>query len=408
MSSFLFINQYYWPDEAATAQLLTDLAEDLVSYGHEVTILCGRSRYASEANIEAGTFDQNGVRIERVGGSDLGRHQIHYRITDILSFLWAAKRRMRELPYHDLVVAMSSPPLVGMLGAEFHRRHRVPFVLWTQDIYPDVAEKLGALKNKFIRRYVRGKTRKIYERATRFILPGENMQKTLTDRGIPAEKISVIHNWADLDQIKSERVLDNSFRKKYGWGKDLVVMYSGHLGAAHDMETMSVFFALLQQEIPGIRFVLVGNTPRHKELAKRAEQMRISRFICLPSQPRSELGNLLGAADAHIVSQKQEADGLLVPSKFYGIIAAGRPVLYIGPKNSEIARYVTSGQLGVVIQNGQAAASVRQSVQTVKMTQDDPIFVSRIREWAERHVSRKKSSCRFHDVLMEVLNSYGN
>ncbi len=116
MRSCLLINQYYWPDEVATAQLLKDLAEDLVNGGYKVTVLCGRACYACRENLIAGSTSHRGIQIERVGGTDFGRFHWIGRIIDLVSFMWMAKRALNRIPIHDVVITMTSPPLVGNLG----------------------------------------------------------------------------------------------------------------------------------------------------------------------------------------------------------------------------------------------------------------------------------------------------
>lgn len=402
MSSFLFINQYYWPDEAATSQLLTDLSEDLVMAGHTVTVLCGAARYACHEPVEAGSSIQNGVIIERVPCSELGRTRWHHRVRDILSFMQGARQRLDALPRHDVVVAMTSPPLVGTLGVRFHRAHRVPLVLWVQDIYPEVAERLGAVRNGLLKAWLRLRARQIYDASARIVVPGAEMAKTLAGHKTAAGKVSVIPNWADLDLIRATPVTANAFRVDQKWDRDRVLMYSGNVGEGHDTQTMLALVSLLEAEMPSLRFVLVGDSPRHASLMEEARRMGIARLTRFAFQPRHALGDLLGAADAHLVSQKSEVDGLMVPSKFYGIVAAGRPVIFIGSQGSEIGRHITESRLGTIILPGGASAGKRAAMKVIQMVRDESWVVPYIREWAEKHVSRKDRTREFQAMLMEV------
>ncbi len=403
MSSFLFINQYYWPDEAATAQLLSNLAEDLITAGHQVTVLCGRSRYSCAEEVKSGVSRHHGVQIERVGGSDLGRYRWEGRITDILSFMWGAGCRLRHIATPDAVIAMTSPPLVGRLGARYHRKRRVPLVLWAQDIYPEVAERLGILKSPILCRWSHAISRRIYRESARVIVPGRDMQAYLETCREAAGKVCTIPNWVDLEQVRCGPVQGNSFRKEYGWEKDRILMYSGNLGAAHEMETILPLVSVLEAEVPSLHFVLVGDTPRHKAFAEKAKNMRIHRMTCLPFQPLEKLGDLLGAADAHLVSQKPEVDGLLVPSKFYGAVAAGRPIIFIGSRTAEVGRHVMDSQLGVVIAPGQASVGVRAAKKVLLMTQDENWVVAYIRDWAQANASRAVRTRQFQALLEEVV-----
>jgi colanic acid biosynthesis glycosyl transferase WcaI len=402
VSSFLFINQYYWPDEAATAQLLRDLAEDLVRGGHEVCVLCGSGGYACREKLEPGVFEHQGVRIERVGGSDLGRYDWKSRIKDGISFMYAAWRRMQSMKRYDVVVAMSSPPLVGELGIRFRRKHKVPMVLWAQDLYPEVAERLGALKNPLLISLIHRRARRIYAESSAIVVPGDDMSGILNQREEAAGKLEVIPNWADLNEIFCGPVLENQFRTDHGWGRDRVLMYSGNMGTAHDLEEMLNLVSLLQAQLSSMRFVLVGDSPRHEVFAERARSMKITRMLRFSFQPRESLGSVLGAADAHLVSQRSKIDGLLVPSKFYGAVAAGRPVIFVGSKDSELGRRITESQLGTVVEPGQAAGGVHRAKKTLLQAQDEPGTIHFIRDWAERFGSRSMRTQQFQDLLVRV------
>ncbi|MBI4026936.1 MAG: glycosyltransferase family 4 protein [Verrucomicrobia bacterium] len=402
MSRFLFINQYYWPDEAATAQLLADLAEDLVRSGHKATVLCGSNHYASDVEISPGVSHHHDVCIERVGGSDLGWFHWAGRLADMLSFMWSARRRLLQMPRHDVVIAMTSPPLVGLLGAFFHSRHRTPLVLWMQDVYPEIAERLGALKNPVLRRFLHAAASRIYRSSARIVVVGQDMFETLKRREEAVGKLCVIRNWADPGLIQCGPVQQNPFRKDHGWRRERVLMYSGNLGVAHDQDTMLALISLLETEMPSLHFVLVGNSPRHKEFARKAPMMGVRRITCFPFQPRETLGEVLGAADAHLISQKTEAEGLLVPRKFYGAMMAGRPVIFIGPRGSEVGRRVVESQLGVVISPGQGAAGMRAAKRVLLMTQDEAWVVTYMRDWAETHASRVVRTRQFQELLEEV------
>ena len=403
MARILFINQYYWPDEAATAQLLSDLAEDLAHHGHDVTALCGRGRYSRAEKLSAGVCRNERVRVERVEGSDLGRHARAGRLMDGLSFYLAAKARLLALAKHDLVVTMTSPPWVGRLGLFFSRRHGVPLVLWLQDIYPEIAERLGVLRNRFLRGFLHAQAAKIYSESRRIVVPGEDMKRSLASRPETAGKIVTIPNWADLEKIRFSSVTENRFRIEQGWAGDHVLMYSGNMGPPHDTETILALLVLLQKEISSLRFVLVGDTPRHDKLMEQARRMGIIRNTRLPAQPRERLGELLGAADAHLVSQRTETEGLLVPSKFYGIVAAGRPVVFIGPPSSEVGTRVIQSELGVVVEPGHAETGIQAVRKVLFMGREENGSGRHIREWAQAHAARPMRTRRFQQLLEEVL-----
>jgi len=400
----LFINQYYWPDEAATAQLLDDLAQWLAGNGHCVTVLCGRSRYAGGAAPPPGSSVRKGVRIERVCGTDWGRCRAGGRLMDAATFMAAARMRLAALEKQDLVVSMTSPPWVGSLGAWYQARHHVPMLLWLQDIYPEVAERLGALANPALRGALHGLSGLIYRASARIVVLAEGMAKTLQARRIAPEKLRIIPNWANTEDIPAAPVRKNRFRADQGWGDDRILMYAGNVGLAHDIDTMMELLALLQEETPNLRFVLVGDSPRHARVMETARRLNIRRATWLPPQPRAALGDLLGAADAHLVAQKPEVEGLLLSSKFYGAVAAGRPVVVVGPASSELGRHVLDADLGTVVESGKAQAGVRAAKRALCMARNADSTVARIRAWAERHASHLVRLPQLGRVLDELLD----
>ncbi|MDD2710018.1 MAG: glycosyltransferase family 4 protein [Verrucomicrobiae bacterium] len=401
MSRYLFINQYYWPDEAATAQLLADLTEYLAAAGHEVTVVCGRGRYSAAGPLPAGESWHAGVRIVRVNGTDGGRFSWGGRLSDGITFLAAAWWRMRFLPRHDVVVAMTSPPWVGRLGVEYHRHHGTPLVSWVQDIYPEIAVKLGVIRNPWVIRLLERQSALIGRESARLVAPAEDMRDVLMAHLGERVCVAAIPNWARTDLIQPGPVRENSFRREKGWLGDRVLMYSGNAGRGHDFDAMLRLTARLHEEMKNLRFVLVGDTPRHARVAAQARRMGVTRFTCLPTQSRSRLGEVLGAADAHLVTQRTETNGLMMPSKFYGIVAAGRPVIYIGPPCSEIGRLVSGNRLGVAVAP-EAAGEKQDVARVVNMAQDEPGVVEDLRGWAMRNASHEVRLPQFAALLKEV------
>lgn len=402
MSRFLFINQYYWPDEAATSQLLADLGEDLSAAGHAVAVLCGRARYACAARLHAGRQSFGGVLIERVGGTDFGRHTLPGRLADAWSFTLAARRALRRLPRPSAVIALTSPPLVGLLARNACRAWKTPLVLWAQDIYPDLAERLGAIKSRLLLSALRTRAAALEADCARIIVPGEDMRASLERRGTPPERLRVIPNWADLSRIEGGPLDDNPIRRERGWTRDRVLMYAGNLGAAHDLAAMQNLVAQLALRVPSLHLVIVGNSPRHRLFERNARGDGVARVTRLPFQDRARLGDLLGAADAHLIAQKPEADGLLVPSKFYGAVAAGRPTIFVGSEAAEVGSLTRRHRLGAIVRPGATAEGLEKAAATLTLLARRPEEARRLREWAHEHADRKQRTTQFRKVLEEA------
>ncbi|MCC7519581.1 MAG: glycosyltransferase family 4 protein [Verrucomicrobiae bacterium] len=402
MSRFLFINQYYWPDEAATALLLADLVEDLTAAGHEPTVLCGRGRYACAHPLHAGRQSFGGATLDRVGGTDFGRHTIAGRLTDAWTFARAARRALIRLPRPAAVIALTSPPLIGLAARAACRDWKTPLVLWAQDLYPDLAERLGAIRNRVLLAALRARAAALEASCARILVPGEDMRATLEKRGAPADRLRVIPNWADLAQIESAPLRANPLRRALGWQDDHVLMYAGNVGAAHDLATAQILIAMLAADLPSFRFVIVGDSPRHHRFERAVRDDGVARVTRLPFQPRRQLGETLGAADAHLIAQKPEADGLLVPSKLYGAVAAGRPVIFVGNETAEVGRLVCRDRLGAVVRPGATAAELAGAREALTRLSRQPSEAQRLRDWAREHADRRRRTTEFRRILEEV------
>jgi colanic acid biosynthesis glycosyl transferase WcaI len=351
----LLLNQFFHPDLAATAQLATDLAEDLVQAGMEVTALATRGAYLGGGRLPA-RDEHRGVRIERVRCTSLGKGSIARRLADYGSFYAAAAARCLTRSRFDVVVAMSTPPLVATIGAAMRRLRGARFVYWVQDVYPELAVEFGLFGPRSPAARVFGAlSRWMLRSADAVVVLGEAMGERVRAKGVAGERVEVIPNWADAAAVAPVRREENGFLREHGLSGKRVILYSGNMGRAHDLETVFGAARLLRHR-EDVAFVFVGDGARRAEVEAAARDLPSIRL--LPYQPRERLGDSLSAGDLHVVTQAEFTVGLIEPSKLYGAMAAGRPVLYVGPAETEAGRTVAREAIGAVVPNGdpQAAA----------------------------------------------------
>jgi glycosyltransferase involved in cell wall biosynthesis len=350
----LLLNQFFHPDLSATAQLATDLAEDLVRAGFEVTALAARGAYFGGGRL-AGSEIHRGVRIERVRCSSLGKASTARRLLDYGTFFAAAAGRVLTGRRYDVVVAMSTPPLVAAIGGLRRALRGTRFVYWLQDVYPELAIELGVLGARSpSARLLGAASRWTLRRADAVVVLGDAMADRVRANGVAAERVHVLPNWADGAAVHPAPAEADAFRRAHGLDGKRVVLYSGNMGRAHDLRTILDAARLLRHR-PEIAFVFAGGG------AKRAEVEAAGRDLpsihLLPYQPRERLGASLSSGELHVVTQEPFTVGLVEPSKLYGAMAAGRPVLYIGPPETETARTVAREGIGAVLPVGDAAAA---------------------------------------------------
>lgn len=353
----LFVNRFYYPDHSATAQILTDLAEALAARGWEIGVIASRLRYDDPAALLPARDTHAGVTIRRVWSSRFGRAGLIGRAIDYLSFyitaffaILAAARR------GDLVIAKTDPPLLSVVASVAVRLRGAVLINWLQDLYPEVAAELGvgAMRGPFGRLLRRWRNASL-RHARLNIAIGERMAERIAAQGIAARQIAVMPNWSDEASIRPIARAAVALRDEWGFGDAFVVGYSGNLGRAHEFETLLGAASLLRHR-EDIVFLMIGGGHESARLAARvADEGLAERFRFRPYQPRERLSESLGAADAHWLSLRPEMEGLIVPSKFYGIAAAGRPVIAITDLDGEIARIVMREACGVAVAPGDAA-----------------------------------------------------
>ncbi len=340
----LFLNQFFWPDTAATGQLLSDLAVHLANSGETVDVICGSANYGGQ-----NSSPRPNVGITRLSNTGWPT-RIAGRVGSYLSFLcgslWRGVRHGRP----DVVVTLTTPPLLSLVGLAIQRLRGARHIIWEMDVYPDVAVELGVLRpNGFFTRIFGWLSDLPRRKADRVIVLGECMKERLIGRGIPADIIYVAENWADCDAA-ANRIQP---LPQAGFS----VLYSGNLGVAHDVETIAGAISALNGG--NFRFVFAGGGSRQKWLRDFCEAHHLNDAQFMPYCEREELGARLASGHVGLVTQQASSIGTVVPSKTYGILAAGRPILFIGPKQSTTARIIERYGCGWHIECGDVDGLVK-------------------------------------------------
>jgi glycosyltransferase involved in cell wall biosynthesis len=323
----LLINQFFWPDSAATSQLLTDLARGLVARGHEVYAISAEGGY----NVASTADPPAGIRIYRVKTSRFSRGKIG-RLISYLSFYALAAVRALTVPKPDLVLTLTTPPLVSLIGTVLKTVRGSRHFTWEMDVYPDVATDLNYFPAGGLIDRVTGALADFSRiHADGIVALGDCMKHRLISRGCDPARIFVADNWADGAAIQPGL--------RPGDPKQLVLLYSGNLGLAHDVDTIAGAMLNLKDD-PRFRFLFVGSGGRRAELQAFADQHQLTALDLRPYVERASLGESLSAGDIGLVTQRNVCCGSVVPSKVYGLLAAGRPILFVGPRQATPALIV--------------------------------------------------------------------
>jgi colanic acid biosynthesis glycosyl transferase WcaI len=395
----LLLNQFFWPDMAATAQLLSDLGEDLVAHGRRVRAVTGRGRYAG---AHAGKLPKReswrGVEILRVRCTSFGRSTALGRVSDYFTFLVSAKVAILFSRRQDVAVCLSTPPLVAVLGL-VARLHGARFVYKVEDLYPDVAIALGTFGPRSVTaRFFRWLSGLLLERADAVVALDGAMKHVLEARG--ARRVEVIPNWADGESIRPDQAAREHFREAHGLGSCFVVLYSGNLGLAHRFDAVIKAARALAATRPDIVFLFVGSGPRLGEVQASTRGLSNVRFM--PYQPRESLGELYNAADVHLVTLRDEVAGLLVPSKYAAALAAGKAVLLVGGEGADMWREIGEKRLGWCCPHEAEAvlAAIKEAAQVPEARE---ACGRRAREVFEAQYDRRIATARWGELLREVV-----
>jgi colanic acid biosynthesis glycosyl transferase WcaI len=348
------INRFFWPDLSATSQLLTDLAIHSATHGNAVTVITSRQRYDDASVALAPRSSEHGVEIVRVWSTRFGRGGMVGRALDYLSFYLSAFRALLTLTRSgDVVISKTDPPVLGVLAALVARVRRIHRVNWLQDVFPEVAQAAGMRVARGWLGWIVASVRDWSLRGATNVVLGERMKSLLHARGVSS--LVVLPNWADGRAIRLLPAATNPLRAEWGLAGRFVVGYSGNLGRVHDSSALIDAAERLRDDV-SVVFLFIGGGKQSDVLRDAVAQRGLANVVFQSYQPREALAISLTLPDVHLVSLRPEFEGLVVPSKVYGVMAAGRPCIFIGDEQGEVARLLREGDCGVTVADGEALA----------------------------------------------------
>lgn len=330
----LFINQFYAPDEAATAQLLGDVVAGIA---RDAGVVCGASSYAGGTSA---AFDS--VAVRRVPAPAFGHGRVR-KLWSYGGFYSGALLAALRAPRPEVVVTMTTPPLLGLIGLALQKMRGARHFIWEMDVYPDIANELGVFQEGgVVDRIVGWLADWPRRKADGVIVLGPCMAARIQGRGVDASRIHICHNWADGEAVRPQPFAEDGRLK---------VLYSGNFGLAHDFDTVAGALRILGKD-PQFEFLFSGGGPQLWRLKAICEENGYTSCRFQGFQPREALGGLLAGCDVGLVTQKDGTEGAVVPSKTYGLMAAGRPVAYVGPDSATPAWLIEEHRAGWRFANG--------------------------------------------------------
>jgi len=403
----IFVNRFFYPDHSATSQLLTDLVVNLYGRGMPVAVVCSRNSYQGKDVEKSLPALPDGIEVRRVWCSKRGHLGLIGKALDYLTFyITGTIELFRITESGDILVAKTDPPLIGIPTKLVARLKNARQVNWLQDVFPEIAAELKMFPRRVglltITKALRNRS---LRNADVNVVLGERMHDKVAGFGVPESKILVIPNWADENTIFPLRSDTNPLKKEWNLQGKFVIGYSGNLGRAHEYQTVLDAAESFRQSSE-IVFLWIGGGVKFADMKDEVKQRGLSNFLFRGYQDSGRLIESLNVPDVHLVILSPELEGLIVPSKFYGIAAAGRPVIFIGSKSGEIARLVKQYNCGLSVETGDPKELVRTIRWVMEHDEERKAMGENGREMIVRHFSRRNA----HDAwwaLIERLEPVG-
>ena len=398
----LLLNQYYPPDTSATAKMAVQVAEKLAER-HQVTVVAGRPSYDPDEFYPFAFLRRDirdNVTVERVASTAYPRHQMRRRVSNYLSYLALAVPRALAI-HPDIVLAMTDPPVAGIAGAFIARMADRPFVYNIRDLYPDMAIGGDIVRpNRWVDRWEKMHRRALHQ-AVRVIVLGDDMRERIISKGVSPDRVVVVRDGASFPPSLPER--DDLVVQKIRCGFPFVVLHAGNLGFYGAWDSLLKAAHILRNENTGL--VFVGDGANRAAMEISAKPLPNVRF--LPFFPIEQVPHVMMAGDVHIVTVRRGLEGVVVPSKLYSILAAGRPVLAIAAAESDAARIVRESGCGISADPDDPAA-IAAAIRELRNDQNRLIQMGiRAKETAAKY-ARVDELERFAEVVEEAANHRNN
>ena len=427
----LVIQQHFYPEVAATGQLLLDLCEDLVKAGYKVKVITGNpTEIPQEVQRRNILRKENykGIEIFRLKNTAFDKYRMAGRVLNYLSFHFLIFFHMLFYERPDLVFVLSTPPFISFSGLILKIFKRSKVIYNVQDLFPDLAVELGKLKNKQFIGFLKKLSELIVRKVDKVVVVGEYMERKIrgellretrvgvgpsasgsANAGVKNDHIITIHNWANGDRIKVLKNEDacaenNYLKKKWGLEGKFVVLYSGNIGYLHEFDTIIAAAEYLAKEgMEEIVFVFIGEGVKKEYIERKVKEKGLNNVLFFPFQPRAILKYSLGLAGVSLVTLEKGFEGMVVPSKIYGILASGRPIIAVVGRESEVTEIIRKGRCGEVVKIGDYKALSEKIISYYnnhKKCYEEGING---RKYFEENFDRKIATEKYIKVIEEVL-----
>jgi glycosyltransferase involved in cell wall biosynthesis len=302
----------------------------------------------------------------------------------------------------DVCVSLTTPPFIALVGSLLKRFRRTSLAIWSMDLYPEVLAAFGVVSpTSHVYRFLATLSERLYRRSDAILSLGDVMTTRLAEAGADVDKITTVHNWVPGEVVRPLESEHVGLRHKWGLADKTVLMYSGNLGVGHELDTVVHAMATLDERV-NLFGVFVGHGRMRQPLVGLVRALGLTNVQFRPPQPLNELSQTLATGDIHVVSQRLGTEGLIVPSKLYGILAAARPVIYVGPANTEVGQIIRDGGGGMIVPNGDVAALADALTRLAGDARQRKEMGRQGQDFYRRHLGRKRSVERIVRIIEDL------
>ena len=404
----LLISTYFRPDVASTGMLVAYLAEDLAKLGHKVTVVTSFPHY--DTNYIAKGYRQRLFKYEKIDPINVCRvytyvpqnrgrlieRMLNYASFNIFSTLvgtWIGK-------LYDVILTVSPPLTNGLSASLISHVHHIPFIYNVQDIYPDIAIRMGVLTNQRIIELFRRIEQYIYRQAAALTVISEGFRRNLLAKGVPPDKIKVIPNFVDTEYIHPLPRY-NKFSRKYGLDDKFVVLFAGNIGLSQGLETVIEAASKLKHH-KDVLFLIVGDGASKPHLIAYTEKLSLQNVRFIPFQPHKIVPEMYASADVCLVPLRKGFTTESVPSKVFTIAAAGRPLIASVDRGSDTYHFVQQSKCGLWVEPENVEALVEAIMTFYTNRSLCELFGNNGRKYVETHYARQVITRRYAELLEEV------
>jgi len=403
--------QYFYPEVASLGQLMSELFINL-QHEFDITVICAVPNYTGQIDehykkklLHFESF--NNINIIRVKVPEVNKEKKLSRIFNILSFFFNSIIATFKSGPQDVIFVTSQPPiLAGILGIFGKKIKRAKLVYNIQDFNPEQTEAINYVKSGIVFSIARYLDKLSCRKSDLVILVGHDMQKTLENRfktrKVPAN--AVVNNWVnekDIYPLPKTHFEIEKFKEENGLDSKFIIMYSGNIGLYYDLENI-IKIADKFKNNDDVHFVFIGEGAVKKQLVDYCKDHRLDNVSFLPYQPKDKLIYSLNAADVHLVTNQKGIKGISVPSKIYGVMAVGKPVIGVLEEGSEARLLIEDSGCGICVEPQDYDGIVNAINELYAKREQLPVIGMRGREYLEKHCSMESSINKYKQLLLNI------